>query len=323
MHYIGIDVSKLKLNASLLLAPDLRKKRDKVVSNDPAGFQELIEWTGRQAKGTPVHFVMEATGIYHMDLAMFLAERGERVSVVNPAWIKKFGEGMGVRTKNDEKDAVVIARYGEANKPGPFVPPPPEYRELRALVGRLDQLDKMIRQEKNRLEARPSPLVTVSIVEILKALEKERADLLRRIKDFADQHPKLAEDVELLSSIPGIGALTALHLAGILEGGERFDKARQFGAFLGLTPRGFDSGTSVHKKARLTKMGLASARKALYMPALTAIRYNPDVKALYIRLVRAGRPKMCALGAAMRKLAHIAFGVVKHRTAYTPMLALT
>ncbi|MFH1885431.1 MAG: transposase [Pseudomonadota bacterium] len=109
--------------------------------------------------------------------------------------------------------------------------------------------------------------------------------------------------------------------AGDLEGGERFEKARQFVAFLGLTPREFQSGTCVHKRPRLTKMGPASARKALYMPALTAIRYNLDVKALYDRLVASGKPKMCAVGAVMRKLARIAFGVIKHRAGYTPMLA--
>jgi transposase len=272
MHYIGIDISKLKINVSLLLAPGHSKRRDKVLKNDPSGFQELVEWAARQAKNGPVHFVMEATGIYHLDIAMFLAGRGERVSVVNPAWIKKFGEGMAARAKTDAKDSVVIARYGAAMNPDPFVPPLPEYKELRALVGRLDQIDKMIRQEENHLEARPSPMAAASIGGILKALKEERADLLAQIRDFTRRHPQVADDVELLATIPGAGELTALRMAGILEGGGRFDKARQFGAYLGLTPREFQSGTSVNKKPRMTKMGSPGARGALYMPALTATR---------------------------------------------------
>lgn len=325
-HVIGIDVSKQKLQASLLLAPDLSKPRQKSVANNQHGYKELRDWAARQSKGQGrIRYVMEATGIYHIAFALFLFERGEEVYVVNPAQVKSYAHSQGSRTKTDEKDSAIIAHFGvkPPRNAKPFSPPPPEYHELRGLLARLEQIDKMIRQEKNRLEARPTTAAAQSIREHIEYLERERDDILRRMRKLVDEHPGLAEEVSHLESIPGVGSLSAYRLASMLEGGERFASARKFSAFLGLSPKAAESGTSVRKKPRLSKVGDAELRKALYLPALAASRYNPDVKALYDRLVAAGRPKMCALGAAMRKLAHIAFGVVKHRTAYTPMVAQT
>ena len=110
-----------------------------------------------------------------------------------------------------------------------------------------------------------------------------------------------------------------MRLAATLEGGKRFHKARQFAAYLGLTPKERQSGTSLRGRTRITKMGPKDLRKALYMPAIVSKSLNPDIKAFYDNLIARGKSKMSALGAAMRKLAHIAFGVIKNRTVYTPM----
>jgi len=140
-HPVGIDVSKDKLNAAILLVP--QKARTKVVANDVAGFEALLQWVQHQVKDElPAHFVMEATGHYHLPLALFLNDRGYHVSVVNPAQVKRFGESLAARTKNDEKDCLIIARFAALMRPTVWNPPPLEYRQLQYLLQRLDQLEK-------------------------------------------------------------------------------------------------------------------------------------------------------------------------------------
>lgn len=324
MHQVGIDVSKNKLNVALLLAPGFSKRKSKVVSNKPEGFQSLIEWLQRQVKDQKTfRFIMEATGTYHQALALFLHGHGFEVCVVNPALIKYFGESMAARTKTDEKDCVIIAHYGAKMNPKPWTPPPPQYRALEQLLRRLDQLDKMIRQEKNRLEALGSGLadgdVFDSIENTLSHFDKEYKELSKKIQDHLDRHPDLKEDMNLLTSIPGVGKKTALRMTSVLGGGTRFASARQFAAYLGLTPKQNQSGI-FQGKTSLSKMGPSALRKALYMPSIVACRRNPDVKALYERLLKAGKTKMSAIGAAMRKMAHLTFGVLKNRQTYRTSL---
>jgi transposase len=323
-HQVGIDVSKDKLNTALLLAPNFLKKKTKSVQNNPEGFRSLLEWLDRQIKDQRAFkFIMEATGTYHQALALFLSDHGFEVSVVNPALIKSHGESMAARTKTDEKDCVIIAHYGAKMNPKPWVPPSPQYRTLEQLLRRLDQLEKMIRQEKNRhgsLGAEPDHNVLESIEKTLCYFDKEYKELFKKIKTHIDQHPDLKEDVGLLTSIPGIGELTGFKMTSALEGGGRFARARQFGAYLGLSPRQNQSGI-VKGKTSLSKMGPSALRKALYMPAVAACRCNPDIKALYERLLAAGKSKMSALGAAMRKLAHLVFGVLKNRQTYRPFFS--
>lgn len=320
IHQIGIDVSKEKLNVALLLAPEFSKKRTKVVPNNPEGFKSLIEWLQRQVRDQiSFRFIMEATGSYHETLALFLSDHGFEVCVVNPVLIKRHGESMAARTKTDEKDCVIIAHYGATMNPQPWVPPSPQYRALEQFLRRLEQLTKMIGQEKNRREALGSgPAkqdILGSIEKTISYFEEEYQDLLEKIKNHLDLHPDLKDDVRLLTSIPGIGELTALRMTSALEGGSRFSSARQFAAYLGLTPKQNQSGT-FKGKSSLTKMGPGALRKALYMPSIVACRFNPDVNALYERLIKAGKTKMSALGAAMRKMAHLAFGVLKTRQTY-------
>lgn len=326
-HQVGIDVSKEKLNVALLLAPEFLKKKTKVVPNNAEGFRSLIEWLQRQVKDqVTFRFIMEATGSYHQPLALFLSDQNFQVCVVNPAFIKRHGQSMAARTKTDEKDCIIIAHYGDTMNPEPWKPPSAQYRALEQFLRRLDQLDKMTAQERNRREALTfGPAdhdVLASINKTISYFEKEYDELLKKIKDHLDRHPDLKNDVKLLTSIPGIGELTALKMTSALEGGSRFSSARQFAAYLGLTPRQNQSRT-LKGKTSLSKMGPSALRKALYMPSIVACRFNPDVSALYQRLVNTGKTKMSALGAAMRKLAHLAFGVLKTRTVYKPFFSPT
>ena len=324
MHTLGIDVSKAKLDCALL-DPDSDKRKTKSLPNTPDGFQALAGWLAKQSvAASAVHIVMEATGVYHEALALWLADKGYRVSVINPAQVKDFARGLAVRTKTDAGDSVVLARYGALVRPPLWTPPPAEVRELKALLARLEALETDLRRELNRQEkaiAGNAPVeVKRSLDDHLAVLKEEIARLNRLIDDHIDRHPGLKADRERLLSIPAVGEKTANRMLAVLRSRE-FRNAGQAAAFLGVTPVEHQSGTSVNKRPHLSKNGDAKTRAVLYMAAVVATRHNPDVRALYERLCAKGKAKMAALGAAMRKLVHLCFGVLKHRNNYVPNFA--
>jgi transposase len=326
MKIVGTDVSKGKLDSSLLTDPSLKKTKDKVSENSLAGFRALLEWACRHGKceAAELHFVLEATGVYHESLAEFLFAAGCRVSVVNPLLVKRFAESQGFRNKNDRHDGKVLALYGKERQLQFWTPPPPEARHLKALLSRIAALENDLRRELNRLEkaqiGKAPEQVMTSLASSLAFLEEQKARLQKEIDVHLDQHPKLKEEKQLLLTIPGIGEkLSMLFLA--LFKNRNFVSAPQVAAFLGLIPVEHESGSSVFKRPRLSKAGDGRFRAALYWPAIVATTHNPDVRALYLRLLKAGKTKMAAIGAAMRKLVHIAFGVYKNLTPYHPQNA--
>lgn len=323
MYFVGCDVSKKKLDLGLLVSVEPLKIRSKVVENHQPGWMALIDWACRQVSCTPseLHVVMEATGAYHEGVAYALAHAGVQVSVVNPAQVRSFARGLAVRTKTDAADRAVLARYGAIVKPPLWRPPAGEVVELRGLLGRLQVIEEELARERNRLEKAQvsvTPQVVLdSLHKNLEFLEREKRDLERRINDHIDAHPQLKRDRELLESIPAIGPKTACRMLCVLHS-RPFRAAASVAAYLGLVPVQHQSGTSVYKPPRLSKAGDGAMRAALYMPAIVASRANPDVRAQYNRLVTSGKSKMSALGAAMRKLVHICFGVLKSQQPYRP-----
>jgi transposase len=316
---LGIDIAKAKFDVALLLPEG--KLRRKSCLNTPVGFAELTQWLARQ--GAPlVHASLEATGTYGDALAHYLYDAGHVVSVLNPAVTHAFAASQLRRAKTDRIDAELIARFTATQRPAAWTPAPREVRELQALIRRLDALQGMRTQETNRLEAGPLvPAVRTSLETVIATLTAQIKAVQRQIRDHVDQHPGLRDQRDLLTSIPGIGAATAAVLLA-----ELFDKkyrsARQAAAFAGVVPRVCQSGT-LKARGRLVKMGPGRLRKALYFPALTAIRFNPTLRALQARLHAAGKPKMVIVGAAMRKLIHLAFGVLKSGRAYDSTYART
>lgn len=328
MPVIGIDVSKAKLHVVVLLDPEGRRVRTKTVANQASGYSALLKFACHQAACAPpdLHVVMEATGVYHEAAATYLFDQGATVSVVNPARVKDFARSLAMQSKTDAQDAAVLARYGLLVKPAAWTPAPQEYRELKALLARLQAIEAQIRREYNRLEkAEASPVpdaVRDSLTQSLAFLKASRDRLTRSINDHIDRHPQLKQDKALLQSIPAVGEKTARVMLTLLYHGDRFRRARDAAAYVGLNPVEHRSGTSVFRKPRLSKRGDGRLRAGLYMAAVVAIRYNPDVRALYQRLLAKGKAKMAALGAAMRKLVHIMFGVLKHQMPYRPQAAL-
>lgn len=326
MYVVGCDVSKKKLDLALLLSLEPLKLRSKVVENHRPGWMALVEWACRQANCSPgeLHVVMEATGAYHEAAAYALRQAGVNVSVVNPALVRDFAKGLAVRTKTDAADRAVLARFGAMAKPPLWQPPAPEVVELKGLLKRLQVIEADLARESNRLEkaqvAVTPRVVLDSLHKSLAFLKQEKRELERLIDDHIEAHPHLKRDRKLLESIPAIGRKTASRMLCVLHS-RQFQGAASVAAFLGLVPVQHQSGTSVHRPPRLSKAGDGAMRAALYMPAIVASRFNPDIRAHYKRLLAQGKSKMSALGAAMRKLVHICFGVLKTQQPYQPRVA--
>jgi transposase len=315
-HLLGIDVSKAKLDVALR-RPD-GKLRHKVVDNTPEGFAGLSAWLSKQGV-TELHACMEATGIYWEAVAEYLVDVGYWVSVVNPAQIKAFGAAQLVRTKTDKADAQLIAAFCAAQCPEPWQAPSPAIRELRALVARRNALDAMRTQEKNRLPV-AREAVRAGIAAHLDYLEQAIAEVEAMIREKIDNDPDLKQQRELLDSIPGLGDKTIPVLLAYYGGTLRFTTAKEAAAFAGLDPRQHESGTSVRGKPRLSKVGHSTLRKALYMPAMVAITKTAWGRAFRDRLKAAGKTPMVIIGAMMRKLVHVAFGVLKSKKPFDATL---
>lgn len=314
---LGIDVAKAKLDCALRLTSG--KFRHKVVDNTPAGFKTLDDWLAKEGAAA-LQVCMEATGIYWEAVAEHLAARPETtVSVVNPAQIKAFGASRMVRTKTDKVDAKLIAQFCAERTPEPWQAPTPAERTLRALVLRLDALQAMRTQESNRLEvARES--VAEGIAKHLTWLDDEIARLSKAIRDHIDNDPTLKDKHRLLDSIPGLGERTTAVLLAFLAEPARFENARQVAAFAGLDPRQHESGSSVRGKPRLSKVGHSFLRKALYMPAMVALYRTDWGKVFRERLASQGKPPMLIIGAMMRKLVQVSYGVLKSGQTFQPEL---
>ena len=246
---VGIDVSKAKLAVVIVTSAD--KRLHKSIANTPRGHDDLVRWLSRHGDG-PLAVGLEATGGYQEAVALTLHDAGYRVSVLNPAAVEAFGRSQLRRAKTDPADADLIADFMRAHTPAPWVPAPPETRQLQALVRRLDALIEMQVQERNRLEL-AAAIVRPSLEQSVKHLDAQILAIKRQIRDHIDQFPTLRTQRDLILSIPGLGATTAAIVLGELQSVTRFRSARQLAAFVGLVPRIRLSGTSVRGRGSLSK----------------------------------------------------------------------
>ena len=332
-NIIGIDVGKMSLDCAWLRDLDQDKPKRKKVENSPQGFKSMLTWA-QDVSGlaaSELSFMVEPTGIYHEFLVQFLDQRQATIYLVNPSMVRKFAAGMGILSKNDLIDADMLTRYGLLNrKLQPYQPEAQEISDLKSLLNRLDTLERDLRRELNRQEkiSKSSTIHRLekqSIRRTVRYLETEIKRFKKHIGEAIKSNSSLQKDYELLLTIPGIGARTAWSMLVILRS-RRFASAPKVASYLGLNPiekqlqdsascRSL-SGTTRYRRPRLSKAGNGRFRQALYFPAMVATRKNPDIKAQYDRLLAADKTKMCALGAAMRKLVHICYGVLKHQRPY-------
>jgi len=312
---LGIDVAKETLDIALSDGIHLNHGQ---FSNDQKGHEQLEQWLRKQTDSS-VHVCLEATGQYGDAVAEYLFAQGFPVSVVNPARIKHYGNSKLRRNKTDKADAQLIAEYCLREKPAIWTPPPASFKDLQALVRHLEDLQNAKLQESNRLQSGVhTSFVVDSLTSLCDFLDDQIKQTKKTIQDHINQHEDLKRMQELLVTIPGIGKLTAAKLLGEIRNILDFQSARQLAAYAGLTPRNFLSGTSVHKKSRLSKTGNANLRKALFMPAIVATKYNPIIHSFCTRLSESGLKPMEVIGAAMRKLLHLVYGILKTGRPFDP-----
>jgi transposase len=321
MFSLGIDVSKSKLDC-VLLDGSTGKQRDKSVLNTAAGVAALLTWLEqRHAVPGELAVVMEPTGVYHETALYALHQARLKVYLVNPARARHFAQATGQRGKSDAADSQSLAKMGQHphDLPPLWSPPPQNARFLKALLARRAALAEDLQRERNRLEKAQATLVPeavhASIGQAIVFIERQLQALQREIDDLIDGDDDLTRRHALLKTIDGVGERVADEMTAIL-GCSQFDSAEQVACYLGLTPEKWESGTSVRGRSRISKAGPARLRQLLYMPAIVAARCNRHVRELFNRLVASGKPKKVALVAAMRKLVHLCFGVVRSNTPY-------
>ena len=313
--YIGIDIAKAKFDVAVNQAEQWQFQS---FPQGPDGIAAVQAWLTAQGVSTGV-VCLEATNVYGDAVAQALHTAGYPVSVLNPAVLKAFRQSTLTRTKNDRTDARLLACYGAAHQPPVWTPPAPEQQELQALTRRLESVQHMRQQELNRRESSTrSAAVTASIDQMVQVFDQELARLQTLIDEHIQHQPVLREQHALLQTIPGIGAKTATGLLAECGDLRQFDTARQAAAYAGLTPKEHTSGSSVRARPRLSKVGSARLRKLLYFPAISAKTHNPLVRAFCDQLQARGKHTMTIIGAAMRKLLHLAYGVLKSGQPFDP-----
>jgi transposase len=318
MATLGIDVSKASLEVTLLKADGQQDKGQ--FANKRQGFKKLQTWLSKRPV-KQLHVCLEATNVYWEEVAEFLYEQGYLVSVVNPARISGFAQSQLRRNKTDPLDGEVIAQFCAALKPALWRPPTPEQRQLRALVRHQRALLKTLTQQTNRQATCKEPAVKASLKRVIETLQTEIEQIGQQIATFIDDQPDLKQQYELLISIKGIGPTCAAVLLAEMYDLADYESARAAAADAGLTPSQHTSGKTVHRKPKLSKIGKASVRGILFFPAMTAMQHNPIVRALKERLQARGKDWKVIVSAAMRKLIHLAYGVLKNQTPFDPNYA--
>jgi transposase len=302
--HVGIDISKSSFDVAI---PATTKEgyRHLKFSNDAKGFKKFLE---QLMPGS--NCVMEASGVYYLQLAIYLHEQGMIVSVVNPLTIKRFSQMRLMRAKTDKKDAAIIAEYGKVEKPAQWKPRPTYMLQMQQLQALQDNFIGQLVRLKNQQEAFELSGIKNKIGQQL--LNKEITHITGQIdlldKELTKITVEFHQDLfKRLQTIKGIGKRTAMTLILITDGFTRFENSKQLCAYIGLSPRVFESGTSVKGKAKICKMGMARMRKLLYVCAMSAINCNKACKEMYLRLKERGKNGKLALIAVANKLIRQAF----------------
>jgi transposase len=312
---LAVDVSCLTLDLVLRRVEGDVSAR---FANDRAGFVAIARWLQEQRVREPL-VCLEWTGTYGAAFATYAHKRGWRVAMISPAMARHFARCLNARTKNDPYDAFLLAELAEAMELRLWTPPSQQELLLRQLTRLRRELVEERAAHRTRLHTPGMLRATRAAIErLIKALDKEIATLEHQIEEVILGDPVLAHNYRLLLSIPSLGPVVVPELLAEIGEIGRFDNARQLAAFFGLTPAENRSGTSVRGRPRLCKIGNARVRHALFLAAMTAMRYNPVLHEFAERLRARGKAPKAVIGAVMRKLAHLIFGVLHGQRPFDP-----
>jgi transposase len=309
--FVGIDVSKDWLDVAV----------------QPKGEEWRVAYRQKYVRGLvqemvalrPERIIVEATGGYEVEIASALWEGGLPVCIVNPRQCRDFARATGELAKTDRIDARILAEFGRALCP-PIRPLPDlDARQIREILHRRGQILTMILAEKNRLRKTESKTARASLRSHIRHLESQLQKIDKALADQIKASPVWQNEVDLLTSVPGVGQLTAANLTIFLPEIGSMGR-RQIAKLVGVAPLSRDSGLS--RGSRSTWGGRAQVRRMLYMATLVATRYNPVISALYNRLIDRGKPKKVAIVACMRKLLIICNAMIRDNSRWTPALAI-
>lgn len=322
---VGIDVAQKEHVVSLGRLLDdfsIELYSSKVFSNSSKGHTALIDWVKKNSDSSvSIQFVMEATGVYHESLAYFLVDRSCNVVVVLPNKISNFFRTLQVKTINDNTSAEAIARFGLERKLDQWQKPDPTLKKLRQLCRERDQIVDIRTVTKNQLhaenaEAEPNTTTIGRLKQHIIFLNQQVDQVKREIEAMIKSKEELALAVTLITTLSGVGLLTAATVLAETNGFELVRNKKQLTSYAGLDVREKQSGTSIKGRPSISKRGNRYLRKAMHFPALTAIRHDPKFKALYIRLVEKHGIKMKAAIAVQRRLLEMIFTIYKTKTPY-------
>jgi transposase len=321
----GIDVAQKELVVSLgNMDGEAATKvyAYKTFANTETGIKALTVWVKSKTDPQyPLRYVMEATGVYHEGLAYHLSDKGYSVSIVMPNKISNFFKTLEVKTVTDKSMSEAIAMFGLEKKLENWVQPKKILRELRQISRERDQVVCERTVMKNQLhadksEAYPNESTLKRIKERIEMADTHLKAILSEIKGIIKGDVKLKQDIEIVTSVMGIGVLTAAAIVSETNGFELISSKKQVTSYAGFDVKEKESGTSVKGKARISKRGNKHLRKAMYMPALAAIRHSPRYKAIYTRILARTGIKMKAAVAVQRKLLELAYTLYTTRKLY-------
>jgi len=312
MLYVGVDVSSKTLDlAAKYDGKWLQTKFD----NDDKGHVAMIRYLKKRTRH--VRVCVEATGIYHLELCLALHGTANiEVMVINPRVGKDFAKAMMKRSKTDASDARMLAEYAGRMAFVAWNPPKAFAWELRAIARRMDVLSRQSVAEKNRLHSSRNDLVSSDIEVNIRHLKRRMEQLQKKALELIESDDELLQKFTLITTIIGIAELSAIRILGEVLMLPEDMNVRQWVAHAGLDPRAFESGSSVQKKVRISKVGNSHLRHALYMPAQSASMYDEHVKRFREQLAQRGKTPMQGVIAVMRKRLHTIYGVLKNKTPY-------
>ncbi|MFB6263560.1 MAG: IS110 family transposase [Bradymonadaceae bacterium] len=312
---IGIDVSKATFDLAVVSES---KTEQESFRNDEEGFEALEQWLEDRSIDEG-RMCMEATGTYGLKLAARLIDGGHELSVVNPARVQAYAESELCRNKTDRSDARLLARFCDAHDPQMWQPTDEKWARLQELVRRIQSLKQTRTQEKNRVQ---KPKIGDEVTDSLNAhidyLDSAIEKLWAEIDRLVDNCSEASRAVELVESIPGIGRRTAIQLVAEIRDIDRFDSAKKLAGHTGIPPQNVESGSSRDDPASMSKKGPARLRGLLWMPAMSARRWNPIVREFCDRLEEKGKHSRTIMGAAMHKLIRLVYGVWNNDEPFDP-----
>lgn len=309
---VGIDISKKSFDVAI---PHQGKGyQHSRFSNDLEGFKKFAM---QLVPGS--NCIMEASGVYYLQLAIYLHEHGISVSVVNPLTIKRFSQMRLMRAKTDRKDSAIIAEYGLVERPEQWKPKAEYMFQMQQIQAMQDNLTKQLASLKNQREAFKNsgiknPFARKFIDKEILHLEKQIVLMDKELLKITNQYH--GDLFSRLQTIKGIGKRAAMTLILITDGFDKFENCKQLCAYVGLSPRIFESGTSVKGKVRICKMGMARMRKLLYLCAMRARTCNKACRDMFERLTERGKNGKLAIVAIANKLLKQAFAIGKSQMVY-------